>query len=278
MQIALAASIAVHAGLLTLRIVDPERFNRVFEDTPLEVILVNAKTNESPDKAQAIAQQAMAGGGELEKGRATSPLPPSALTQMGDAAEEDLEQKKLQMLQEQQSVLLANVKSQLAALPPKEKNPQDRAESAEREKKRRQLVKVLAEIERRINLENARPKKRYISPATREAAYAVYYKNLSNAIEDRGTQNFPTFKGQKLYGELTMLISVNHDGSVLETEIVEPSNNPVLDKRAKAIVYAAGPFGRFTKAMRAEQQILVLVSRFKFSRDETLEANVSAAQ
>ena len=80
LQIALGVSVAVHAALLTVRFVDPEGFNRVFQDTPLEVVLVNATTNEKPDKAQAIAQASLAGGGEAEKGRATSPLPPSALT------------------------------------------------------------------------------------------------------------------------------------------------------------------------------------------------------
>ena len=60
LQIALSFSLAVHAVLLTVRFVDPESFNRVFQDTPLEVILVNAKTNErAPDKAQAIAQTAL---------------------------------------------------------------------------------------------------------------------------------------------------------------------------------------------------------------------------
>ena len=55
LQIALGISVAVHAVLLTVRFVDPESFNRVFQDTPLEVILVNARTNEKPDKARAIA-------------------------------------------------------------------------------------------------------------------------------------------------------------------------------------------------------------------------------
>ena len=56
LQLALSASIAVHAVLLTVRFVDPQAFNRVFEDTPLEVILVNARTGEVPLQAQAIAQ------------------------------------------------------------------------------------------------------------------------------------------------------------------------------------------------------------------------------
>ena len=55
LQIALGVSVAVHAALISVRFIDPEGFNRVFQDTPLEVILVNAKSNERPEKAQAIA-------------------------------------------------------------------------------------------------------------------------------------------------------------------------------------------------------------------------------
>jgi protein TonB len=277
LQWALGVSVAVHALLLTVRFVDPESFNRVFEDTPLEVILVNAKSNEKPDKAAAIAQTSLAGGGDAEKGRATSPLPPSLLTDVGDSLEEE-SARKLQAMQEQQSLLLAQVKNQIATLAPQRPSQEtSKSEAAEREEKHRQLVKLLAEIERRINMENARPKKRYISPAVREEVYAVYYDGLRRAIEDRGTENFPQSAGKKLYGELTMVVTVNHDGRVIDTEVVQSSGIPALDKRAEAIARTAGPFGNFSAAMRRQADQILVVSRFKFTRDETLEAQVSTS-
>lgn len=276
LQIALGVSVAVHAVLLTVRFVDPEAFNRVFEDTPLEVILVNARTNERPDKARAIAQASMAGGGDAEKGRATSPLPPALLSETGDTAEEEA-QRKLQNLQEQQNLMLAQVKSQLAALPPADpRQAHTTPDQVEREEKRRQLIKLLAEIERRINQENARPKKRYISPATREEVYAVYYDHLRRSVEEKGTENFPESGGKKLYGELTMVVTVNHDGRILKTEIVESSGSRTLDRRAEVIVRSAGPFGRFNEAMRRKADQIMVVSRFKFTRDETLETKLTA--
>jgi protein TonB len=275
LQISLGVSIAVHAALLTVRFVEPEAFDRVFQDTPLEVILVNAKSNEAPEKARAIAQTSLAGGGDAERGRATSPLPSSALTDMGDNSEQETA-RRLQTLRAQQNLLLAQVKNMLAALPPPDpQQPARTADQIEREEKRRQLIKLLAEIERRINAQNARPKKRYISPAAREEAYAVYYDALRHAIEDRGTDNFPQVDGKKLYGELTMIVTINHDGKVLTTEVVESSGNRTLDRRAAAIARSAGPFGRFTPAMRRQADQIVVVSRFKFTRDETLEAAVS---
>lgn len=275
LQIALGVSIALHAVLLTARFVDPERFNRVFQDTPLEVILVNAKSREKPDFAKAIAQASLAGGGQLEKGRATSPLPPSALTEMGDASDET--QRQIESLHEQQTQLLTQIKKQLAAMPPPDMtqaatNPAH----ADREEKRRQLVKILAEIERRINEENARPKKRYISPATREEVYAVYYDELRRKIEDKGTVNFPELAGKKLYGELTMVMTVNFDGRILDTEVAETSGNLTLDRRAQSIVRGTGPFGRFTEAMRRKADQIVVVSRFKFTRDDTLETRLTS--
>ena len=275
LQLALGASVAVPAALLTVRFVDPERFKRVFEDTPLEVILVNARTNEKPDKAKAIAQASMAGGGETEKGRATTPLPPSALNEAGDSLEEE-SRRQLQSLQEQQNLMLAQVKNQLAALPPPDpKLPAAAAEQQSAEEKRRRLVKLLAEIERRINMENARPKKRYISPSTQEKAYAIYYDSLRRSIEDKGTENFPEVAGKKLYGELTMIVTVNFDGHILKTEIVESSGNKSLDRRAEVIARAAAPFGAFNSAMRREADQILVVSRFKFTRDETLETRLT---
>lgn len=274
LQIALGVSALVHAVVLTTRFVDPERFSRVFQDTPLEVILVNAKSNDKPDVAKAIAQASLAGGGDLEKGRATSPLPPSALTELGDATENA--QRKLEAMQQQQTQLLAQIKKQLASLPLPDPNvPTNDPVQAEREQKRKQLVKILAEIEKRINEENARPKKRYVSPATREEVYALYYDNLRRRIEDKGTTNFPELAGKKLYGQLTMIVTVNFDGRILDTEVVESSGNLTLDRRAQTIVKGTGPFNTFTAAMRRQADQIVVVSRFKFTRDETLETQLT---
>ena len=275
LQWALIASAAFHGVLLTVRFVDPESFERVFKDTPLEVILVNARSKEAPEKAQAIAQAHLAGGGEAEKGRATSPLPPAATIRIGDANEEA--RRRIEQLQEQQQQLLAQIRREIAALPPPDpQRDEGSAEAREQDEKRRQLLRLLAEIEKRINEENARPKKRYISPATREEVYALYYDALRRKIEERGTRNFPEYKGRKLYGELTMNVTVDAQGNVIDAEIVRPSHSRLLDQQAVAIVYAASPFGAFSAAMRRQADQIVITSRFRFTREESLETTLSA--
>ncbi|MEO7336776.1 MAG: energy transducer TonB, partial [Caldimonas sp.] len=151
-------------------------------------------------------------------------------------------------------------------------DPNERAQ----EERRRQLVQLLAEIEKRIRDENARPKKRLVGPSTREEVYALYYDQLRRKVEDRGTRNFPENQGRKLYGELTMNVTVDTEGRVVDTEVVQSSGQKVLDRRAVAIVVAAAPYGRFTPEMLRNADQLVITSRFRFTRDEGLEATVSA--
>ena len=66
-------------------------------------------------------------------------------------------------------------------------------------------------------------------------------------------------------------------GRVIEADVVRPSRSPQLDRRAVAIVYAAGPFGNFSNAMRNQADQIVVTSRFRFTRDDGLETTLSAA-
>jgi protein TonB len=278
LQIALGISVAVHGALLTFRFVDPDSFNRVFEDTPLEVILVNANANERPDKAHAIAQASLAGGGDAAKGRATSPLPPSLLTEFGDAAEDMQRQAEYQLLQ-QQTVLLAAKRQEVVALKPPEIAQANPAERAAFEERRRQQLKILAEIERRISEENARPRKRYVTPATREEVFAIYYDVLRRKIEDKGTRNFPQVAGRPLYGQLVLQLTVGFDGNVSDTVVERSSGNAMLDKRAQAIARGAGPFGSVPQKVQAKlvksgYNRLAFIQTFTFARDGTLETRL----
>ena len=273
----LLVSLGVHGALLTVRFVAPDKFDRMFQDTPLEVVLVNARSNEKPTKAQAIAQANLAGGGQAERGRATSPLPPSATVELGEATDEA--RRQIDQLQQQQQQLLSQLRRELAMLPaPNLKQDPNDAREREQEERRRQMLRLLAEIEKRINEENARPKKRYISPAVREEVYAQYYEALRRRIEDRGTRDFPQHQGKKLYGELIMNITVDAVGHVVEAEVVQSSRSQLLDRRAVAIVHAASPFGEFSQAMRSNADQIVVTSRFRFTREDGFETSLSERQ
>ena len=174
-----------------------------------------------------------------------------------------------------ESQFAAQVRRELATLPTPNPARPGGTEDREQQERRRQLLQLLAEIEKRIDQENARPRKRYVSPATREEVYALYYDALRRRIEERGTRDFPQAQGRKLYGELTMNITVDANGRVVAAEVVLPSESRALDQRAVAIVHAAGPFGPFTAGMKREADQIVVTSRFRFTRQDSLETTVA---
>ena len=277
LQWALGLSLLLHAVILTIRFVDPEGFQRVFQDTTLDVVLVNAKSDEKPDKAQAIAQANLAGGGEAEGQRlASTPLPPSLTESTGDAPVNE-NQRRIDHMLEQQEMLLAQVRQQLAAMP--KVDPQKLStdpDAQAQEERRQQLAKLLATIQQRVDEENSRPRKRFLSPATLGTTYAMYYDEMRRRIEAEGTANFPQMAGRKLYGELLMALLINHDGRILDARVVQSSGNRGLDKLAELIASRAAPFGHFTAAMRKDTDQFDVTARFKFTRDLKLETTLQA--
>lgn len=267
--IALIVSVAVHAVLLTIRFVSPHTFDRMLNAQPLEIILVNAQTDEKPEESKTVAQVAMAGGGDADSGRATSPTPYSALSRMGSDTEDA--QQRQETPRERQNRMLAELRQVVAQYPvpdPRKQNPtpEDTAE----EEKRLLLVQHLAEMEMLVKLENERPKKRYVSPATQDSPSALYLDNVRRAIEERGTARFPELNGKKLYGQLVATVLINFDGSILEVKIERSSGNLTLDRISEAIVHAAGPFGPFTPEIRRTADQIGFTSTFDFKRDATL--------
>ena len=225
----------------------------------------------------AVAAAAMAGGGEVPQARmSSSPLPAAMNADPGIDLSET--QKKIEVLKMQHMHLLTQLKDELAEIT--RENAGDKADSPDREAKvqrQQQLARELAQIEQRVDPTQGAARKRYISPATQEVVYAMYYDKMRRTIEYRGTLNFPEAAGKKIYGQLTMVIAVDSRGQLLSTEVARSSGRPLLDERAVAIVRNAAPFGNFTPPLRAQADQIVVVTRFNFSRDDTLGTQVMAA-
>jgi protein TonB len=266
---ALGFSLTVHAVLLAVRLTPPEAIDRLVRDTGLEVILVNTESDEkTPAKPKAMAQTNLAGGGETTKDRSTSPLINSPTTRSGQA--DNQVQQKIAEKEREQAEMLTRTKQTLAKLNASHNTNKDPAI----ERQRQQLINLLAQIEKRIQEENARPRKRYVSPSTQEASYARYYDVIRRKIETKGTLDFPQSQGQKLYGSLIMVITIDTRGQVISAEVSQSSGNPLLDFHAKQIARNAAPYGPFNDAMRREMDQLALVTRFSFDHNNTLQTTL----
>ncbi len=280
---AFAVSLLAHGVLLAVRFVPPDAFKFKPADPGLEVILVNAKHDRAPLKAEALAQANLDGGGNAEKGRSKSPLPDMRRNVDGDSVK--TLQRRVEELEQQQRMLAQLSKAATNAVassaePLKSRENVPRPTGADTEDSARQIARMAAEIAKRIEDENKRPKKTHISPSTRAVGYATYYNNVRERIEKFGTLNYPQQNGKKLYGELILSISIFQDGSIYEKDpnqgisVERSSGNKALDDAARRIVSRAAPFGSFPKNMRSQgkDDVWVMTTRFKFTREHGVEA------
>ncbi|MBV7537359.1 TonB family protein [Duganella sp. sic0402] len=282
LYLAIGLSLAAHAAMLAVRFVAPVPAPVQAADPGLEVILVNAKHNKAPLKADAVAQANLDGGGTVDQGRAKSPMPDMRKTEMGDSVKAN--KRRIAELEERQKQLLTQVNSssKVAAPPITEQLKPDPAPTgADLLESSKAIARRVAEISETIEDQNKRPKKTMITPSTREAGYAIYYKTMQKRIEDIGTLNFPNVNGRKLYGQLMLSIPVFQDGTIYERDggikVERSSGNPALDEAAMRIVRRSAPFGKFPPNMLSNDRddLWVIITTFKFTRDDKLQADMS---
>jgi protein TonB len=284
LTLALGASLLFHAGLLAVRFVPPDAFTFKPVDPGLEVILVNAKHSRKPLKADALAQANLDGGGNAEAGRAQSPLPDLRKMETGESVKA-MQRKIAEMEQLQKNLLTRMRESPFRAAPVTEKDKPDPARTgADLVESSKAIARTAAEITQRIEDENKRPRKTFITPSTQEVGYAMYYKTMQKRVEEVGTLNFPQKNGRKMYGELVVYIPIFQDGTIYEKDgglrVEKSSGNLDLDKAALAIVRRASPFGKFPPNMMSSDRddVWVIITRFKFTREERMEADLRSGQ
>lgn len=280
LTIAIAISVALHAALLAVRFAAPDAFRLEPSDPGLEVILVNAKHDKKPAKAQALAQANLEGGGAASEGRAKSPLPDLRRMETGESIQAT-RRRIAELEQMQQNLLTRARKSTFSAPPVTERDRLDpNRTGADLVESSKAIARVAAEIDQRIEDENKRPRKTFITPSTREVGYAMYYKTMQRRVEEVGTLNFPQVNGRKLYGELVVYIPIFQDGTIYQKEggvrIEKSSGNRDLDEAALAIVRRAAPFGKFPPNMLSSDKddLWVIITRFRFTREERMQADL----
>lgn len=272
---ALLASGLLHVVLLAYARLPQAALDRLFQDAPLEVVLVNARSSAAPDQPQALAQARLAGGGLTDgQALATAPTPTAPHAQSGDRLDDV--QQQIRTLEQQRMALLSALQQELAELQTQTgTHPADDPRHQAQQERRRLLAEQLSRIDREQRAQQG-PRRRHIGPATQEVAYALYYDRLRQRIESEGTRHFPEADGQKLYGKLIMAITLDHQGQVVRTEVARSSGRHQLDEHATHIVRQAAPYGAFSAAMRQQADQIVVVTGFRFARDHSLHTRMLA--
>jgi protein TonB len=274
---ALTVSIGLHMTVLAVRFVDPDFLRVRSTDPPLEIILVNAKSETRPGKPEALAQANLDGGGANEAGRRTSPLPDSQVVRDGDAL--DTARRMVEQLEEEQKKLLAALKDslQMRPQPNKEVVAEAPVPGSQDEQSREQLARAQAEIAKQVSDYQKRPRKHHFMPSTSEYRYARYVEDWRARVEKIGNENYPNEARGKVYGSLRMTVAVRKDGSVVEAAVDKSSGSPVLDRAARRIVNMAAPFPPFPPDIARDTDVLEITRTWVFTNDQ-LSTRSTASQ
>ena len=241
---------------------------------PLEVTLVNSKSSQRPTKATAYAQSNLDGGGSTEDERhAKTPFPV-----LGDAQHftpEQTAQRLRQMQQESKRMLTRDNSDFSVAKNKTQPQNQDSAAADGHDLLQRSLeiVRLEAEISKNLQTYEKMPKRKFIGARTQEYRYAQYVEAWRAKVERIGNLNYPEIaRTRKIYGSLTLTVSIRSDGSVESVEISRPSGQPILDAAAMRIVKLAAPYYPFPPDIAKDVDILSITRTWTFTSSDKLES------
>jgi len=272
LAISVAASIFLHAVLLTIQFRFPDALRWKSAAQPLEVILVNSKTRDKPSRAKALAQANLDGGGNTDdKRRATSAAPVTNPRDPGrDLAETQRRQRELEAQQQRLLALNRELGTKAPTEAPRQASEEASPQVSGRDVAERSLamLHLQAQIARQTQAYQERPRKRFIGANAREYRFAQYEEDWRAKIERVGTLNYPAEARGKLYGVLRLTVTIRPDGTVDSIDLDRSSGLKVLDQAAFRIVQMAAPFAAFSPDIRKDTDLLVITRTWFFAQGD----------
>jgi periplasmic protein TonB len=272
---AVAASILLHAALLSVHFTFPNALRWQSANPQLDVILVNAKSRHRPGTADALAQANLEGGGDTDQDRrAKTSLPVIEPRTPGrDLAQA---QRRVRELEVQQRKLLAQARKspERVALEVEQRSHADESAPQLTGRDLADLslaaMRLQAQIDRQVDAYQKRPRKKFIGASAVEYRFAQYEEDWRQKVERIGTVNYPAAARGKLYGNLRMTVTLRPDGNVESIELDRPSGLKVLDDAAFRIVRMASPYASFPPNIRRDTDLLVITRTWFFGRGDRL--------
>ena len=276
MQVAIISSIALHALAIVglgFKMVNDPRW-----DAPhnvMDVVLVNSKSATKPQKADALAQANLDGGGNTDqKVRAKTPCP--AVDPRDPAPELKAAEARMKQLENEAKELMTRMKSKatVAELQQPAVGPaKSDAEARDLVDKSLEIARLEAQIAREHQAYQERPKRKFIGARTSEYRFAHYIDGWRQKVERIGNLNYPEeARSRKIYASLQLTVAIKADGEVESVEINRSSGHKFLDQAAIRIVRLSAPFERFPANIKSDTDILHVTRTWTFTKSDQVLA------
>ena len=241
----------------------------------LDVVLVNWKSEATPDEAEFLANAAQEGGGDFEEiekpsEEISSELPSLAPGDMPVSSPEELPAPS----PDTRDTLIAEITeappapAETAVEQPEPPLPS----AAELMQQSMQVAQLQPQTDRERQWKSKLPKRKFISANTREYEYATYMHAWVSKVERVGNRNYPMeLKERKISGALLMTVGINRDGSVESISIRNSSGIDELDQAAVRIVRLAAPYSPLPAEIAESIDVLHITRTWRFSHGDVFE-------
>lgn len=241
-------------------------------DNTLDVVLVNTSNNEAPEDADLLSQNNNQGGGEDSQGGST-PLPWKAVT---PAATQTIKREASSVettITNDEKIMLSDA-SEVKIQTVEETETVIKTQSAKKEapdkittKTQRQLEKerLIAKLAQQWEDYQKRPKREFLSPATKKHGAAEYLESWRKKVERIGNTNYPDkAKTEGLHGTLIIDVAINIDGTINKIDMRKPSKYKLLNDAAIRFIRLAAPFDPFPESISKETDIVHITRAYHF--------------
>lgn len=276
MQSSILVSVAFHAVLILGLSFAITPINFAAPHNVLEVVLVNSKSARKPDKADALAQANLDGGGNVDdKRRAKSPFP--NLPEERKTAEDVKQaQQRVQQMEQEMKQLMTQAKSRAKVVQAELNNTPsgvpDPAATADLIKRAQEIERLEAQIAREYQAYQQRPRRTFVGARTMESRFALYVDGWRVKVERVGNLNYPQeARDRNIQASLQMELAIKSNGDIEKIEITRSSGHKFLDRAATRIVRMAAPFEPFPPALKKDTDVLHIVRTWYFTKEDILQ-------
>ncbi len=249
--------------------------NELRTPASMEVILVQPNDTEEPENADYLAQASQDGGGESdEKVRPSTAFASDQDFDTDGIAPTPMQATSPDQQQASDEAVMTTVFSdditnnETVNQEPLETQPNRDLILVE---ENFEIARLSAAIERAEEERAKRPKKKFLTAATKESASAAYMYRWVERVERIGNLNYPdAVKRDRLSGALMMSVGIFKNGEIESVQVIESSGSTLLDDAAKRIVKLAGPFDAMTGELGDETDILYITRTWEFQSSNSV--------
>lgn len=245
----------------------------------LEITLATFRSENKPESADFLAQDNQEGSGTLDKAEIlkTTEIAPYQDTQINKVTPPPTSKTVEKQEASKTAVTTRAQAPQKSVAKRDEVKPEPTAKqtpASDNTELNTEIASLEAELSAEQQLYAKRPKIHRLNAASTMRDKGAWYKDdWRKKVERVGNLNYPEeARRQQIYGNLRLLVSINHDGSLYEVLVLQSSGQPLLDQAAQRIVRLAAPFSPFSGDL-ADIDRLEIIRTWKFSKGDKLSSN-----